>query len=77
VLHEAFLDFCHYFMVMIDKTDFTLTLSNPEINPEVFNKEKIFEKNKENIDRFYSIQKEDIEKFVEEKLKDDELEDDI
>ena len=64
---DIWIDYCLYFFTYVDEEDFILSNENKELSKEVYkyNFRYIFEKNKLNINKFFSVEKEDLEGFIE------------
>ena len=64
---DIWIDYCLYFFTYVDEEDFILSNENKELSKEVYkyNFRYIFEKNKVNINKFFSVEKEDLEGFIE------------
>lgn len=66
IVCDIWLDYCFYFYTYINVDDFILNKENDKLNKEIYslNFKYILEKNRENINKFYSSDNENIDSFL-------------
>lgn len=65
VLHELWLDYSYAFFTKVDEKDFIINRNVKEIDLTKINPKIVFEKNQENIDKFYECTEENFKSVIE------------